>query len=342
LNGATFSFNNEENNQEYIDDGSSLTFEDYPDAENYLNLFKKTFDELKREDMQETRYVGVWKKVIQPAKANAKAVDFASQRIKYHRNIYLDGLDYPIDSTNLLSKPGVILPDTDMKPIGFFEAMKTMKEGEKSCFIISYEKMFGEVGCPPRIPEKSDILAEIVILKIDDIGDQELIDILEKNSEKLKKFKDLKASFEESRMRAKDYFKSHDGLNKAVKMYKKILETLNFCDLESEDDKKDSIELKIMILTNLVICHIKKDKPHDALKFIAQIESLVDINQNAKILFNKAKANRMIGELDIAKICLKRAYFMNQSDDILKEMDILEKCISNDKEFNKNLATKLI
>jgi FKBP-type peptidyl-prolyl cis-trans isomerase len=96
---------------------------------------------------------GVYKKVQKEPSNDAKEVNLNRHRITYHRNMYLEGEDHPFDSTYLNGKTDeVCLPlKSDGYLDGFLEALKSMKEGEQSLFLISYKKMFKELGCPPRV-----------------------------------------------------------------------------------------------------------------------------------------------------------------------------------------------
>lgn len=96
---------------------------------------------------------GIFKRIEKKPEQGAKKVDLDRQRITYHRNMYSEGEDYPFDSTYLNGETDeVCLPlKKDSYLEGFLEALSSMKEGEQSLFVISYKKMFKELGCPPRV-----------------------------------------------------------------------------------------------------------------------------------------------------------------------------------------------
>lgn len=110
-----------------------------------------SFDELKSAMTEISE--GIFKQVQKPPAEDAKEVDMKRHRITYHRNMYLEGEDHPFDSTHLNGKADeVCLPlKKDEYLDGFLEALASMKEGEQSLFVISYKKMFKELGCPPRV-----------------------------------------------------------------------------------------------------------------------------------------------------------------------------------------------
>lgn len=96
---------------------------------------------------------GIFKRIQKQPEESAKKVNLDRQRITYHRNMYAEGKDHPFDSTYLNGKTDeVCLPLKKEEYLeGFLEALSSMKEGEQSLFVISFKKMFKELGCPPRV-----------------------------------------------------------------------------------------------------------------------------------------------------------------------------------------------
>lgn len=45
-------------------------------------------------------------------------------------------------------------------------ALKTMRIGEYSRFLLSYKVMYGELGCPPLIPARANCLFNILVLAV--------------------------------------------------------------------------------------------------------------------------------------------------------------------------------
>jgi FK506-binding protein 6 len=65
---------------------------------------------------------------------------------------FAEGKSESFDSTVKRKRPqGVFLGGNDDLP-GFLIALRTMKIGEISMFIVDPEYAYGDVGCPPRIP----------------------------------------------------------------------------------------------------------------------------------------------------------------------------------------------
>lgn len=156
MRGTTFELNSQkdEEDTEINDETDELMWHDVTDEDpdRYINPISCTFEEWKVK-MQKIDD-GVFKLVLKKAPTNAKSVDLERSRVVYHRNFYTENVDYPFDSTYLNgNKPDEIclpLKEKSWLP-GFLEAISSMKEGEQSLFLISYKKMFGELGCPERV-----------------------------------------------------------------------------------------------------------------------------------------------------------------------------------------------
>lgn len=283
-------------------------------------------------------FEGVWKTVVKAAPGNAKAIDFSRHRITYHRNFFMENETAPFDSTYLNGKPDVICNDIDGKLTGFAEALSTMKEGESARFIITHKKMFGVNGCLPRVQPAADILAELKVLKVEEIGDDQSVNKINDLTE-VKTFAEAKDLAKEARLRAKDYF-DNGNIESAIRIYQKIQQMLEFAKPNGESEETERDELLIQVLTNLATCFNINDQPKKTIAAIAQIEAKCDIDNQPKILFTKGKALRLLCEYQNALIALKKAQKIKPNDkSISKELEKLDKCIADDNEFTKKLSS---
>lgn len=304
-----------------------------------MNPLEQTFEEHKMH-MEEV-FEGVFKRIVKPAPASAKPIDFSRHRVTYHRNFFMENEPAPFDSTYLNGKPDVICNDIDDKLTGFCEALSTMKAEESAIFIISYKKMFGEKGCVPRVQPNADILAEMKVLSVEEIGDYQKINKINEDMSEIKSFEEAKELTKEARLRAKDYF-SNDDVGEAVKMYQKIIQMLNFAKFNSEEAVKERDELLVQVLLNLVTCFNRQEKPDKALAQIGEIEKKTLIENEPKILYAKGKALRMLGDLHGASMLLKKALLLRPNDKILrKELEKLDANIADYNDMNKKLAANL-
>ena len=107
---------------------------------------------------------GIKKRLIKPGlECDGSIPDKGTVTIQY--SLTLEGLDEPYDSTWIRGKgPERYRLSDGQLFYGFELAVKSMLKTEVSEFIIEPEYGFGPVGCPPRIPGNSQILAKIEIV----------------------------------------------------------------------------------------------------------------------------------------------------------------------------------
>lgn len=151
MQGTTFELTSRTPNVDEDDTGEDLFWDENEDPDKYKNPCATSFLDWKATMTEISE--GVFKKVQKQPADGAKEVDMNRHRITYHRNMYLEGEDHPFDSTYLNGKTDEVclpLKNEDLLE-GFQEALASMKQGEQSLFVISYKKMFKELGCPPRV-----------------------------------------------------------------------------------------------------------------------------------------------------------------------------------------------
>lgn len=116
----------------------------------YLNPCKESFEEMKTKMIEV--FDGVWKKVVSPAEENARQVDLNQHRVNVRYNMYQENEPEPFDSNILTGKNVDIVLNSYQRPLqGFCDAVSSMREGEHSLFIVTYKKMFKELGCGERV-----------------------------------------------------------------------------------------------------------------------------------------------------------------------------------------------
>lgn len=151
MQSTTFELNSED--VEDFDEDSDGMFwnEETQDIDAYKNPCGTSFVDWKSGMIEISE--GVFKKVRQAPADDAKQIKLQRARVTYHRNLYVENEDQPFDSTYLNGKSDEICLalKTGTYLEGILEALESMKEGEQSLFIISYMKMFRELGCAPRV-----------------------------------------------------------------------------------------------------------------------------------------------------------------------------------------------
>lgn len=316
-----------------------MDFTNFDGSEEHLIPLDTPFNELKLK--MENEIEDVWKKVYKEAPKNAISVDLSRHRVTYHRNLYMEEDSHPFDSTWLNGRPHIINPhETNQYLEGILDALSTMKEGEQSYFVISYRKMFKEQGCEPRVLPNADIFCDLKVLKVEEIGDQTNIDQLQDPTLQ-KSFQEAKDIYNDGRLRAKSLFENKK-IESAIKIYEKIVQMLEFCKTENEDEIRERKEMMIQNLTNLALCYNLRDNANKAISVIHQIEALTNIDKNAKILFIKGKALRLLGEYEPASVALIKAFRLKPLNETIgKELQYFDTVFANYKDISKKFAENL-
>lgn len=325
----------------YISDEeeNELDFSDNPSLENNMNPLEVSFDQQKLQ--MENISDDIWKKIIVPAQSDAKSIDLSRHVIIYHRNFFMENHTVPFDSTHLKSgDPDEFHPDNIQNLLtGLIEAMSSMKEGEKSLFIIGSAKMFGPLGCVPRVLPNADILLELEIVKVKEIGDVNFLKEFDMLS--VKSFNEAQKFYEEAKLKAK-YFFSKQCYSDAISVYQKILQVLELSSTETKEEKEEKISSSIQIMTNLALCYNKNDQARRALTIISEIEKKCCIDDNAKILYQKAKAYRILEDYKNAAVLFKKAYNLKPNKEIAREMEFLNKTMAVYEQKSKDTAKKML
>lgn len=212
-----------------------------------------------------------------------------------------------------------------------------MCEGETSWFWISYKKMFLEKGCPPRIPEKTDLLFEIKIIKIVEIGKESALEDLDDTNEE-SPFEEVKKKVHEVRTNGNALFRQCN-YSAAASMYQRAIQALETCKLKDENEQKEQQETLIILYRNLAICFNKKNLPKKACTAINNLKSLMDITKDSRVMFAQGKAFVMLGEFEKAKRAYCTALRMEPTNhEIVKELEILEQKAKKHKETELAIA----
>ena len=191
-----------------------------------------------------------------------------------------------------------------------------------------------------QIPPKADILCELEVLKVQDVGDQEKINNLE--TAEVKNFADKKLSMEEVFVRASDYF-SRGKLESALKSYKSVIQEANFSNVRDEEEKKSRNDILKRAHLNIAVCLNKTEKYDETLTHIRILENICCIEDQPKALYVKGFALMKLGELSEAVPPLVQALKLKPLDQqiikAIEELNSRKKTYDiNRKAFGKNLG----
>lgn len=188
---------------------------------------------------------------------------------------------------------------------------------------------------------ESDILCDIKVLNVEEVGDQAAIDEMLEEESKPRTFAEIKELVEETRIRASDYF-SKGSIDNAVKLYQRIVQSVQFAETEGEKEGKDKKDILLRALTNLAVCKNKQEEWQEALEYVKMIENFQNIENQPKLLFSKGRALMKLGDIKEALVFLLKALKLCPGDKQISQS--VEECQSrkqNYDSFNKNFAKNL-
>ena len=200
--------------------------------------------------------------------------------------------------------------------------IRTMKKGEKAQFMIDYPYAMGECGCPPRIPEKAQILASVELMDYKEETQAEFILSIDGEERKKKfSFRDLEkiAQLENSNG---NQFTREKEYGMALKCYERGRKLMEETHLANEEEEVRANKLLNNLLLNIGLCAIKLFRPQKAC--IVCREAL-KIEESAKAFYRFGVAKRQLGDYQAAKDLLLKAQRKEpQSVSISNELRFLE------------------
>lgn len=111
-----------------------------------------------------------------------------------------------------------------------------------------------------------------------------------------------------------------------IQCFKKAVNMLHRCRLADEKEEAVQTKLLIKLYINLVICYNKVNKPLMTCNCCNELNRLGSLWNNAKVLFQNARALRIIGGYDEAQKRLKRAMKLKPNNEEMEaEYELLMK-----------------
>uniref|UniRef100_A0A182WF59 peptidylprolyl isomerase n=1 Tax=Anopheles minimus TaxID=112268 RepID=A0A182WF59_9DIPT len=338
MNGGTefqidTDFNDHEGDDYFIEDDYGSADEDEDKYKQLLTPWDRTFDELRQE--MEPINEHIYKRITK-AGVGEDLPDNTQVTVDY--NAFFEKEMKPFDSSTLRDKPFRLVLGAHSVLLGFEEAIKTMRVSEEAQFLISYQVLYGEVGCPPRIKPKADALFVIRVISASPAIDGDALAKL--NETERRSYATVKEKVAEIRQYAKDCFK-RNLTQKAIAKYLEAVDTLHMCQLKDETEQEEQQKTLIALYTSLTVCYNQRDQPKDACRMVNALRNLCDINKNAKILYQEGKALMKIGDYERSRKSLLGAQKLEPRDEniqrTLKELNV---CSSKHQIEEKKIWTR--
>ncbi|XP_035901529.1 inactive peptidyl-prolyl cis-trans isomerase shutdown [Anopheles stephensi] len=338
LNGGTefqidTDFKDDDGEEYFIEDDYGSADED---EEKYKQLFTpwdRTFDELRQEMEPVSEHIY---KRITKAGVGEELPDNTQVTVDY--NAFFEKEVKPFDSSTLRDKPFRLVLGAHNVLLGFEQAVKTMRVSEEAQFVISYQLLYGVVGCPPRIKPKADALFVIRLISASPANDGDALAKL--NETERRSYATVKEKVALTRQYAKDCFK-RNLVQKAIVKYLEAVDTLQMCQLKDETEQEEQQKTLIALYTSLAVCYNHRDQPKDACRMVNTLRTLCNVHQNAKILYQEGKALLKIGEYDRARKCLLGAQRLEpQDENIQRTLKELNECSAKHQQEEKRIWTR--
>lgn len=286
--GTTFNINHErmaENvDLDILDEAGSDSDDNVSDEdiESKISPWKKSFSELKLL-MEPVPYSNglVYKRLI--TEGVDDIMDNQNCRIQWKYSMFMEGKEESFDTTSQTIEREAI----SVK--GHHLALATMRKKEEAQFVIGYQLMFGELGCPPRIQPKADILFVVKLIDFVVTGDAKACDDLPQ--EDRRKFHVVKDKVNQMHLKATDHTRSK-RYRQSVSLYQKMIQNLEFCQLANEDEQNQQQTMLFEYYSQLAECYFKLD---DWKKLCLMVNELrrrnaAKLNESVNVLVNEAIA----------------------------------------------------
>lgn len=277
----------------------------------------------------------IWKKIV---KIGDSEIPKENTRVKIHLNAFFESDKEPFESSYLRGKPIVFQLDKGMILPGIEDSVKTMTIGEESQFLISYQLLFGEMGCPPRIKQKADGLYIITLLEATDIGNDQALENVPKEDKN--KFSLIKPKVDDLMNSARDKYKTGRTVD-AIRSWTKAVEVLQLCHLKDMDEQNEQTALLQKLFTNLAVSYNKEDRPLKTLSSINDLRAIADVSRICKVLYQEGRAYVKIGRYDAAKTTLAKALKIQPlNKEIVAELSALEERIIKNNREEREMAQR--
>ncbi|CAG9837671.1 unnamed protein product [Diabrotica balteata] len=310
---------------------------DFQDEDSYVQ--GQPFEVISSKMKNLTNDGTVKKKVIREG-YGAKPQDSEMVRVQY--NAYIEYNAEPFDSTYARNRPHQFLINCGEVIIGLDIAVQSMQVNEKSQFLIQPKFAYGALGCLQRVPPETEVLFEIELLEIVNIGAAKRFESLPQ--EEQNNFTFVYEYCLALCAKGKDLYSRN--IKGAIREYNMAVSKLEMCQLDTYEDQVKQQELLLKLYSNLLVACTKTEDYKKACINFNRINELVkgtDLKISAKMYYNSAKCLRMLGDYHLSKKRLNEALKLEpKNKEILQELVELENSFKQYKEKESQVAKAFI
>ncbi|CAF1001523.1 unnamed protein product [Rotaria sordida] len=281
---------------------------------------------------------GIWKQIIYSGVGETPPL---GSTVRIHYNAYFELNDEPYDSTYIRRRPCEfqlgkfnVLPGLDL-------AVRTMQRRERAKFIISSDLLYGEYGCPPRIPPKAWSLFVIELISwIDCTLIEKLNKLKTTNDDEITEDFDERIRIAQTlRDMGNDEYAKHN-LERAIRYYAKGKQFLLKTKTTNENQTIQQKELLLKLYLNSAQCYLKLRNHERTIKNCN--EALQLDPKNIKALFRISIAYRSLHQFDQAHTYLNTAINIEPYNaEIIDEAQRLDRAIEQQKKNEQKLYYRM-
>lgn len=253
----------------------------------------QSFDELKKTMLPIPKYANIYKQTI--SEGTGEVMGMRMCRIKWIYSLFMESEESSFDSS-CLGSSNVKTDTTDEVFPGILLALATMRKDEESQFVIGYEWMYGKFGHMVgeiKVKPEADVLLVVQLVNFQEIGADNACDRL--TDQQLEHFPTVKPRALEMQKKVLDLHGKHK-FSSAIQLSLKIIEHIQFCEAETEDEVQEKNEFLAEVYTKLIDCYVKAENYKKACNMIHDLRQLTDVEQNVSALTNEAIALSKIGD----------------------------------------------
>ena len=304
------------------------------DVANHKNPCSASFNDFRKEMDKISHHI--YKKLTK--KGEGELINLECCKVTYEYNFYLEHENDPFDSSYINKKPACVCWSLGLDTFsGYTDAISTMTNKEEALFCISYKLLFGDLGSPPRVPPKSDILCSIKILNVSMINAEE--HVTNNNPLQAKSFENAYKKYVDLKNKANADFKNSIYCE-AIESYKKAIEILENAHLTNEKQQNIQLKLLIKLRSNLCVCFNRTTSPQNTCIQMRELERLISIDNNPKMLYAKGRALTLLSDYGRARSLFNAAIKLAPENiEIQEAIRILNEREKEEKSFEKQFVT---
>ncbi|CAL1529923.1 unnamed protein product [Lymnaea stagnalis] len=314
--------------EEEDDDGEYLT-----EVEKLWKRFSRTIDS----DITPAQDGGVLKQMKNPGTGDIIPYEAL---VTVHYNAYTEVGQPPYDSTRLRREPTKIRL-TDGKIVKGFElALLSMRKNELSRFLIRQDYAYGQMGCPPRIPQNANIIMDIEVIHF--VAQDGVEDYYEMTPEERRSklvYNDIEKVVKAENAEAKQYF---DGKNyhKAFGKYRHAINILESYHLKNESEEVQWKKQLQKVNLNAAMCCYNLKHFRRAITYCNLV--LKNDQDCIKAHYFKGKALHGLGSFEDAITSLKAARNIDPSNAAVSSaLKSVAKSIKEYQHFEKSMYQRM-